>query len=166
MNKLIGKIACTVMAVTLLAGVFAGCGAKKAALATAALPSYTSVKDESGNLSEKGTVGDMEYQIVKKEQFGCYNKDRGYYIDQLEQLDSPYFIVITSGTQTTTGADIKISDFGMQGSTLVIVVEETKASGEKYTGLDCPCAVLEVNHMPAELLIVSTTGEQFNHIKL
>ena len=54
----------------------------------------------------------------------------------------------------------------MQGSTLVIVVEETKASGEKYTGLECPCAVLEVDHMPAELLIVSATGEQFNPIEM
>ena len=163
MNKLIRKIACAVMAVTLIAGVFTGCKANKAA-STTALPSYTSVKDPSGDLPEKGTVGDMKYTIMKKEQFGCYNKDRGYYIDQLEQLDSPYYIVISGGTQTRTGADITISDFGMQGSTLVIVVEETKASGEKFTGLECPCAELEVDHMPEDLLIVSTTGEQFGHI--
>ncbi len=163
MNNMIRKIACAVMALTLIAGVFTGCKTNKT-VSTTALPSYTSVKEQSGDLPEKGTVGDMEYTIMKKEQFGCYNKDRGYYIDQLEQLDSPYFIVISGGTQTRTGADIKISDFGMQGSTLVIVVEETKASGEKFTGLECPCAALEVDHMPEELLIVSTTGEQFGHI--
>lgn len=52
----------------------------------------------------------------------------------------------------------------MQGSTLVIVVEETKATGDKFTGLDCPCAVLELNDAPEQLLIVSTTGEQFEKI--
>ena len=164
MNKWIKKIACAVMAFTLIAGVFTGCKANKTAKTKVELPSFTSVKDPSGELPEKGTVGDMKYTILKKEQFGCYNKDRGYYIDQLEQLDTPYYIVISGGTQTRTGGEIKISDFGMQGSTLVIVVEETKASGEKYKGLDCPCATLEVDHMPADLLIVSTTGEQFDHI--
>ena len=164
MNKLIKKIACAVMAFTLIAGVFTGCKADKKTSETVALPSFTSVKDPSGNLPEKGTVGDLEYRIMRNDQFGCYNKARGYYIDQLEQLDSPLFIVISGGTQTRTGADITITDFGMQGSTLVIVVEETKANGEKYKGLECPCAELELNDMPADLLIVNTTGEQFEKI--
>ena len=173
MNKLIKKIACAVMAFTLIAGVFTGCKANgdsstsrsaSRAATTAALPAFTSVKDESGNLPEKGTVGNMTYGIMGKDEFGCYNKDRGYYVDMLDQPNSPYFIVITEGTKTTSGADIRISDFGMQDSKLVIVVEEYKASGEKYTGLECPCAVLELDQMPAELLIVSTTGEEFNAI--
>ncbi len=160
MNRLIKKIACAVMAFTLIAGVFTGCKANK----TAELPSFTSVKNESGELPVKGTVGELEYRIMSNEEFGCYNKDRGYYFDQLEQLDSPLFIVISAGTQTRTGGDLEITDFGMQGSTLVIVVEETKATGDKFTGLDCPCAVLELNDAPEQLLIVSTTGEQFEKI--
>ena len=164
MNKLIKKIACAVMAFTLITGVFTGCKANKAASEKVDLPSFTSVKDENGNLPAKGTVGDMEYTMLTKDQFGCYNHSRGYYIDQLEQLDTPYFIVVSAGTNTTKGADIEISDFGMQGSTLVIIVEEVKASGTEYSGLECPCAVLEVDHMPSDLLIVSTTGEQFNFV--
>ena len=164
MNKLIGKIACAVMAVTLIAGVITGCK-KNTAKPTVELPSFTSVKDASGNLPEKGTVGDMKYEIMKKEQFGCYNKPKGYYVDQLEQLDSPMYIIITTGTKTAKGADIQIVDFGMQGSKLVIVVEETKDSSIEYEGLKCPCTVLEVDHMPDDLLIVSTTGEEFEHIK-
>ena len=173
MNKLIKNIACTVMALTLITGVFTGCkanngtpNAASTTAATAALPSFTSVKDTSGSLPEKGTVGDIEYTLLSKESFGCYNKDRGYYIDMLEQLDSPYYIVISAGTKTVKGYDIKISDFGMQGSTLVIVVEEITGSGDEYEGLNCPCAVMEVNRMPADLLIVSTTGEQFNKIEI
>ena len=167
MNKLIKKIACAVMAFTLIAGVFTGCKkTNNAAKPTVAMPSFTSVKDQSGNLPVKGTVGIMEYTILTDEQMGCYNKDRGYYFDQLEQLDSPLFVVISAGTQTQEGGDLTIVDLGMQGSTLVIVVEETKASGDKFTGLECPCAALSLVGATAniDVQIVSTEGEEFEHI--
>ena len=162
MNRMIKKIACAVMAFTLMAGVFTGCKANKTSKVD--LPQFTSVKDAEGNLPEKGKINDMEYSILSKDQFGCYNKDRGYYIDMLEQLDSPYFIIISAGKEAPSGTDIRIADFGMKDSTLVIVVEEYKDSKVEYKDLNCPCAVLEVTQMPADLLIVSTTGEQFNAI--
>ena len=93
MNKLIKKIACAVMAFTLVAGVLTGCKAENSKKAKTDIPSFTSVKNESGELPAKGTVGGIEYTMLSKDQMGCYNKDRGYYIDQLEQLDSPFFIV-------------------------------------------------------------------------
>jgi hypothetical protein len=160
MKRWIKKAACAVMAITLIAGIFTGCKA-----ATAAMPDYTSVTEQPGGLPEKGKVGDMEYRVLGKGQMGSYNKPRGYYFDQLEQLNSPIFIIISAGTQTRTGGELKIKDLGMQGSKLVIVVEETKAAGDKYTGLDCPTAALEVDHEPSEVLIVSTKGEQFNKIE-
>ena len=162
MNRLIRRIACAVMAFTLMAGVFTGCKANKTSKVD--LPQFTSVKDAEGNLPEKGKINDMEYSILSKDQFGCYNKDRGYYIDMLEQLDSPYFIIISAGKEAPSGTDIRIADFGMKDSTLVIVVEEYLDSKAEYKDLNCPCAVLEVTQMPADLLIVSTTGEQFNAI--
>ena len=164
MNKLIKKIACAVMALTLITGVLTGCKANNPKSSKADIPSFTSVKNDSGELPSKGTVGDIEYKMLSKEQFGCYNKDRGYYIDMLEQLDSPYFIIISAGKEAPSGTDIRIADFGMKDSTLVIVVEEYMDSKAEYKDLNCPCAVLEVTQMPADLLIVSTTGEQFNAI--
>lgn len=160
MKRWIRKAACAVMAVTLIAGMFTGCKAK-----AGAMPDYTSVTEQQGGLPEKGTIGDMEYRVLGKGQMGSYNKPRGYYFDQLEQLNSPLFIVISAGTQTRKGGELKIKDLGLQGSKLVIVVEETKAAGEKYTGLDCPTAALELDHAPSEILIVSTKGEEFKKIE-
>ena len=176
MNKLIKKIACAAMAFTLIAGVFTGCkkgknaGAKPAQTVTCpavTMPDFTSVKDQSGSLPVKGTVGIMEYTLLTDEQMGCYNKERGYYFDMLEQLDSPLFVVISAGTQTRTGGDLTIVDLGMHDSTLVIVVEETKASGDKFTGLECPCAALSLVGATASLdvQVVSTEGEEFEHLK-
>ena len=160
MNTIIRKITCAVMAIALIAGVFTGCKAT-----AAKLPEYTSVKEQSGELPAAGKVGDVEYKILDRGQLGAYNKPRGYYFDQLEQLDSPFFIVISAGTQTRTGGTLKITDLGMQGATLVIVVEETKASGDKYTGLDCPTAALEINRQVSNVLVVTTKGEQLKKIE-
>ena len=91
MNTIIRKITCAVLAIALIAGVFTGCKAT-----SAKLPEYTSVKQESGELPDKGTVGDVEYKILDRGQLSAYNKPRGYYFDQLEQLNSPFFIVIKS----------------------------------------------------------------------
>ncbi|MBR2294824.1 MAG: hypothetical protein IJ869_03585 [Clostridiales bacterium] len=166
MNRLIRKTACVVMAITLITGAFTACRKPRTEVneTEAALPSFTSVRDDSGNLSPDGTVGDMEYRIMGQDQYGCYNQGRGYYIDTLDQPDSPYFIVVSAGIPEREGGELTITDLGMQDSTLVIVVEEKEATGAKTDELDCPCAVLEVDHMPSDLVVVSTTGEQFESL--
>ena len=167
MNKLITKIACAGIALVFVFGAFTGCRSGKArAGKTVALPSFTSVKDPDGSLAQEGKVGDIEYKILDKNSYGTHEKKRGYYIDQLEQLDSPYFIVVTAGSKAEDGDEINIVDLGMQGSKLVIVVEETVNSGNKTADSGTPCCVLETDHdhLPAEILIVSTSGEEFKSI--
>ena len=168
MNKLIKKIAVLGIALTLITGAFTGCKGNNAATqTTVALPSYTSIKEASGELPVQGKIGDMKYRILSTEEYGNpVTKERGYFVDQLEQLDSPYFIVATSGVKTNDGNAIKIVDLGMQGSKLVIVIDEQIGSGEKYTGMNSPCVALEIDHdhMPAEFMVVTTTGEVLEHI--
>lgn len=167
MNKLITKIVCAGMALMLVAGAFTGCKtAKTKSAKTVTLPSFTSVKDPDGTLAQKGMVGDIEYSILSKSSYGTYEKERGYYIDQLEQLDSPYFIVVTAGSKVAKNTELNIVDLGMQGSTFVIVVEETVNPDQESAKDGTPCCVLEVghNHLPADILIVSTSGEEFKSI--
>ena len=113
-------------------------------------------------------MGDIKYKILGKENYGTQEKKRGYYVDQLEQLDSPYFIVVTAGSDAAEGSDIQIVDLGMQGSKLVIVVEESFNSKDAVKRPKTPCAVLEIDHdhMPADILIVSTSGEEFKSISI
>ena len=170
MNKLITKIACAGLALMFVIGAFTGCKKDKTrSEKKVELPSYTSVKDPDGNLPQEGTVGDIKYTILGKENYGTQEKKRGYYVDQLEQLDSPYFIVVTAGSDAAEGSDIQIVDLGMQGSTLVIIVDETVNPGEKNTSTgDTPCCVLEIGHdnVPEDIQIVSTSGEEFKLIEL
>ena len=170
MNKLIKKIACAGIALMFVLGAFTGCKSEKTGSAKKAdLPSFTSVKDPNGTLAQKGKAGEIEYSILDKSTFGTNAKKRGYYVDQLEQLDSPYFIVISAGSKTKDGYDINITDLGMQGSTLVIIVNETVNPGEKNASTgDTPCCVLEIGHdnVPEDIRIVSTSGEEFKLIEL
>ena len=167
MNKLITKIACAGIALVFVLGAFTGCKSGKTGSGkTVALPSFTSVKDPDGSLAQKGKAGDMEYTILDKNSYGTHEKKRGYYIDQLEQLDSPYFIVVTAGSKAEDGDEINIVDLGMQDSKLVIVVEEKVNTGDKTADSGTPCCVLETDHdhLPEEILIVSTSGEEFKSI--
>ena len=95
----------------------------------------------------------------------CNEKDSGYYIDQLEQLDSPYFIVITSGSKTKAGAEISIVDLGMDGTTLQILVKEKDASKGDFVSPYSPCCVLEVNEWPSDIQIHNINGKVFNPIE-
>ena len=161
MNSLIRKILCVVMTLTLITGIFTGCtkGDTKWHLAN-----DISLKTQYGSLPDQGTVGDLEYRICPQDAFTGKRTERGYYIDQLEQLDTPYFIIITSDSKTTEGAEITIVDLGMDGDTLQILVEEKGASFGKFVSPYSPCVVLEVNKVPAAVEIHNTTGKEFKHI--
>ena len=124
-----------------------------------------SLKTQLGSLPDKGTVGDIEYSILSKDSYSCNEKDSGYYIDQLEQLDSPYFIVITSGSKTKAGAEISIVDIGMDGTTLQILVKEKDASKGDFVSPYSPCCVLEVNEAPSDIQIHNINGKVFNPIE-
>ena len=177
MNKLIKKIATATMALTLIAGVFTGCAetSNNATVATstgtvAAPTQYTlsadvSLKAQNGTLPESGKIGDIEYEILANDLFYYVKDEKGYFIDGYEQENSPYFIVITSGPETASGASIRIVDIGEENGTLKIVVEETPATGDSFSNVYSPFCVLKVNRVPGTLDIRNTDGEVFENIE-
>ena len=150
------------MALTLIAGVFTGCSKGDT---TFVLNNSISWKAQNGSLPETGTVGDIEYTIHQVEPYNAHMDKCGYYIDMLEQLDSPYFIVITSGSKTKAGAEISIVDLGMDGTTLQILVKEKDASNGDFVSPYSPCCVLEVNEAPSDIQIHNINGKVFNPIE-
>ena len=162
MNRLIRKIACAVMALTLITGIFTGCASGDTEFF---LNNSISLKEQNGSLPAEGTVGDIKYRILEQNSLSVHEKKSGYYIDMLEQLDSPYFIVITSGPKTNEGAEISIVDLGMDGSTLQILVMENEKSGGSSVAKFSPSCVLEVDHLPEEIQIHDKTGKIFSLIE-
>ena len=180
MVKGIRKAFCAVMALTLMAGSLAGCSkvktvdpercgtTLKVALVTekteetAAAGGFRSVKEDyGGQLPEKGRVGNMEFKISKDG--GRLLKQRGYFVDSLDQPDAPYFIFIGSGEKSNGGYDIKVTDIGLQDGELVIICEETSpAPGDIVTeALTYPCCLVTLDHMPSKMRVVNTNGVEF-----
>lgn len=173
MNKLIRKIATAAMALTLIAGVFTGCGTTAATNNTTAAPAATqytlsadiSLKSQNnGTLPETGNIGDIAYEFLNSDNFGYKFKEKGYIIDSLEEPDSPFFIVITSGPETAAGATIKIVDIGEENGTVKIVVEENAAKGEDFDDVYSPFCVVKFDRLPGSLEIRNTNGEVFDMI--
>ena len=161
MNKLVRKFACVIIAFTLFAGIFAGCSNSDTEWF---LDNEYSLLKQYGSLPPTGTVGDIEYRVLDKGDYTCYETKAGYYTDMLEQLDSPYFIVVTPGSTTAENCTIDIVDLGMDGSTLWILVKEKDGTSGPVTSPHSPCCVLEVDHLPDEIKVVGKNGRMFSEI--
>ena len=192
MNKGIKAIFCMTLAFALMAGMATGCknnGSNStvpdnssvsdsdyssentifvpvASETTAPSDSSNQSDDLGGAVPEKGTVGDYEYRILGKDEYRAKQAERGYYIDRLEQEDSPYYIVICSGEKNTGGYDIGIAGIDYQDGALLITVKETSpAPGDMVTqAIEYPCCVLELDKLPDAIHIVNTEGVDFNDV--
>lgn len=129
---------------------------------------YKSVKDDyNGELPSEGKAGNHTYKILTLDEYGnLMYKDRGYYIDALEEPDSPYFIVICSGEKNTGGYDIKITDIGLQDGELLITVEESSPDPDAIVtqAITYPYTVLKLDKMPGVVRIFNTKGEIFRNL--
>ncbi len=166
MNGTIIKITCAIVTLTLISCIFSGCSAADSSGDTEwFLANRVSLKEKYGTLPDEGTVGDLEYRILDKNSYSCDESRSGYYIDMPKQQDSPYYIVVTSGTRRTEGADITIVDLGMDESTLQILVRETDGSNGASALPYSPCCVLEVNRLPEDIEVYGKTGRRFNSLE-
>lgn len=162
MNRLIKKIACVVMALTVITGIFTGCTSSDTKFF---LDNRISLKEQYGSLPDSGTVGDIQYRILEQNSFSLYESKAGYYVDTLDQPNSPYYIVITSGPTKYEKAEISIVDLGMDGTTLHILVRETDGTGGPSGSTFSPTCALELDHMPENIQINGENGKVFNLIE-
>ncbi len=161
MKKLTRKLACVMMALMLLAGVLTGCSTESDTQWY--LHKSISLQEKYGTLPKEGTVGNLDYRILEKGAFSCYESEAGYYIDMLEEPDSPYFIVITLGSKANDA--VEIVDLGMDGTTLQIVIAHADAAGDESDSKSSPCCVLQVNQMPGSIEIHDRNGRTYELIE-
>ena len=187
MNTGIKATLCLTLAFALAAGVVTGCGksrdketgetdpVKETTEASESESSilvpvnyegddYKSVKDpKSGELPIRGEIEGCNYTIIERGDYSPMGKDRGYYIDMLDQPNSPYFIVINSGEKNTGGYGISVVDIGVQDSEVIITVEETSPSaGDIVTqAFTYPSCAVEFDKLPDTFMVINTMGEVF-----
>ena len=128
---------------------------------------YRSVKEYyNGEVPDKGVLGEYEFELSDQYSSPLMIKERGYYVDTLEEPDAPYFIVICAGEKNTGGYGIKITDIGLQDGELWITVEETSpAPGDIVTqAFTYPCCVLKLNKLPPKFYVIDNSGKVLSDV--
>lgn len=129
---------------------------------------YISVKeDEDSDLPVNGTVGDYEYTVLHSSDLSVPpHKNRGFYIDSLEEPGAPVYFILCSGEKSTGGHGIRIIDLGMNGNKLYIVAEETSPAPDEMVteAIEYPYCVIEFDRMPESYEVINTGGYYFSYI--
>lgn len=129
---------------------------------------YISVKEDGdAGLPVNGTVGDYEYTILSSSDSTIpMHKNRGFYIDSDEESGDTCYFIICSGQKSTGGYGISITDLGMNGNRLYIVVEETAPAPDDMVteAIEYPYCVLELDKIPESYEVINTAGKYFSYI--
>ncbi len=189
MNTGIKATLCITLTVALAAGIVTGCGkgnnresgksdpAKETTAAsetetTILVPinygsdTYKSVKDSNGGtLPESGEVEGCNFRITERDDTSPMGKNRGYYIDMLDQPNSPYFVIINSGERNTGGYGISVVDIGVQDGEVIITVEETMPSPNDIVtqAFTYPSCAVVFDKLPENFRVISIMGEEFKN---
>jgi len=172
MNKRIREIICIALMGAVAVGAFAGCrvhvsgGEKKSGEEEeeAFEEEETEETEQSRELPDEGTVGGYNYRILTHNEYGNLMIDeRGYYIDSLDQPNSPFFVVICSGWRATGGYELNITNVDIQGDEFVITVTETAPGPTQMVtqAITYPYCVLELDRLPEDLKVVEANGNEF-----
>ena len=156
-NVHIRRAICVLMLCALALSALTGCSSGGSG--DYALDKSISLKVQNGSLPEKGTVGSYDY-IIHNNDNTIYNAKAGYYIDMLEQIDSPYFYRITLGSKAKK--IVKIVDLGMDGSTLKVLVDVVGSSDNSLAKNEAQCCVLELKTQPKNIDIRDTKGKKYD----
>lgn len=185
MNKGIKATLCITLVFALAAGIITGCGKGSSRKTTDPVKettatsesetsilvpvnygsdAYKSVKDSNGGkLPQSGEIEGCKFMILERSDSSPMGKNRGYYIDMLDQPNSPYYIIINSGERNTGGYDIKVVDIGVQDGEVIITVEETSPSSNDIVTqvITYPSCTVEFDKLPENFRVINTMGEEF-----
>jgi len=134
------------------------------------LNNYLPHNDEAKQIiiATTGTLNGITYNLKPEYTRGNNQRERGYYIDTLNQPNAPYWYIICSGERSTGGYSINISNIEIdeKQNCKVTVRETSPSAGEVVTqALTYPTCILELSKAPTSITIQNEQGELFNYIQ-
>ena len=154
----IKKVATVALATSMIFGMVA-CKNASAASETTGVPEIL--------VEESGVIGGIKYTIneceLQKYQINMLSKG-GYYIDALEQDDSPEFVFISSGKKDTTGYGIYVQNIEIDDSnnvTITVFETEPAKGDETEKEKSYPAVVVEFEEFVASVKVVGVDGTEY-----
>ena len=146
MKKIMAMALVTIMAVGMV-----GCGGSASATGTAPVTTTAtestatepgtsvSVSDDQPELFPMaGQTGGYSYEIHENYGYFQKSKEQGYWIDTLEEDDSPLFIIINAGKKTNDKLKAVVTDLTINGSSVEVTVDFVPMSDAEAKEADTP----------------------------
>jgi len=147
MKKIMAMALVTTMAVGMV-----GCGGSASATGTAPVTTTTSTEPEAVEPEAPATVSDDNpelfpmagqtggYSYEIHEDYGYFqkSKEQGFWIDTLEEDDSPLFIIINAGKKTKDKLKAVVTDLTINGSSVEVTVDFVPMSDAEAKEADTP----------------------------
>lgn len=163
MNKL-NRFICVAAVFAMFSGCIAGCGKSDETSAAPTINEQEVITADGAVLPDKGSAGSAKYTIFEATEQKAFNR-RGIYatVDDMTG-DSDMLLFICAG-EAAPGSTIWIKDIKLDGSTLIVTVEETKPENAAE-GTIYPCCKVKLEDMGDDiksLVVLSTEGEEFKY---
>ncbi len=106
-----------------------------------------------------GTIDGFNYTISEYEP-AKYQQEilekRGFYIDYLDQTDSPAFVFISAGKTVSTNIKMNVSNIEVNNNSVTITIYETK--GDATLKSNYPTVQVQLYPIPVSVTVVDTDG--------
>ena len=123
---------------------------------------------ENKTIALEGTISGIDYKISNNNEYE--NKKflkRGFFIDTLNQPNSPYWYIITMGEKSTGGYSIKIVNVKIdKNKNVEVIVRETEPPKNRTvtTAFTYPTCCLELSERAETIVIKNTKGETYKKL--
>lgn len=123
---------------------------------------------ENRTIHLDGTISGIDYKILYNNEYETRQfRERGFFINTLNQPNSPYWYIITMGEKGSEGYSIKIVNVKIdKDKNVEVIVRETvpPENSSFTTAFTYPTCCLKLSEGAETIVIKNTKGEIFNEL--
>ena len=112
-------------------------------------------------IEPEGTVGGFNYTVTENAGYWRESKTPGYFVDSLDEPNSPIFFFITCGEKNTGGYGVVVTDITVdedENMEITVCFTEPEPDAVVTMALECPMTQVAVDRFPASITIKTVDG--------
>lgn len=112
-------------------------------------------------IDPEGDVGGYHYYVTEDTSYFQKSETAGYYMDMLDQPDSPYFVFITSGLKKTSGYGVEVTGIDVDANdnmTITVQFTEPDRGTSVKREKSWPVTSVTLDKMPSDITVELTDG--------
>jgi len=142
-----------------------GCFVKKTPLPVTQSSQRTQVSGTP--VPDQGTVNGIEYSINYGDYNYYKNKKIGYFVDTLDEPNSPFIVTITQGEKPSGGYSVRVVGIDVDASNTVTITVDFVSPGEGSevtAAMTYPGCVINFRPQPSNVVVQNTAGVKLERL--